>query len=351
MRHATHDHLVYVSTLNTTGILAVNRPKALNSLNLAMVETITNALDAWRDDDSIHRVVITSTSEKAFCAGGDVRAAREGILAGNSDAVDQYFNEEYEMNAALSAFPKPIVAVIDGIVMGGGLGISMHGSHRVITEHATAAMPEMLIGFIPDVGSTYMLPRMAGPGGTPSLAVAQFITLTGYRMSAADMLYSGLATDFVASSDVMAFIDMVVAESLDEALEHYAGPRPTDSWMKTHRDAIEEVFGEQEFATIIDNLNRCDDHEFVTTVRELIESANPTSLVAATLLTAANATVSSVRHALDNEFVVAATLIRSPNFAEGVRAVLVDKTRDATFSPATVAEVDPAPFHELLSTN
>lgn len=134
---------------NSTGVLELNRPQALNSLTHEMVNIIDQALDQWWDDDAVHRVLVYSNSPKAFCAGGDVRAAREAIQAGRGGEADQFFVDEYDMNNNISEFPKPYISLIDGFVMGGGLGLSAHGSHRVISEKASAAMPEMAIGFTP----------------------------------------------------------------------------------------------------------------------------------------------------------------------------------------------------------
>ncbi|MBN9644741.1 enoyl-CoA hydratase/isomerase family protein [Corynebacterium mendelii] len=348
MTHRGTENLVYAFARNSTGVLALNRPKALNSLNHEMVEIITGALEQWRDDDSVHRVVIYSTSGKAFCAGGDVRMSREAALAGNHAPADQFFTEEYELNDLLANFPKPVVAVIDGIVMGGGLGISMHGSHRVITEKALAAMPEMAIGFCPDVGATWMFPRMSSEQSAPSKALAQFLCLTGYRMNAADMLYTGLATDFVATGDAEAFTDMLIAESLDEALEFYSGPRPTGSRLKAMRDDIEACFDFDHFADIEAALADHPNREFCQMVADLFAPANPTSLVATAELIAANCTVTSIRKALDNEFTMGARLRRDANFVEGVRAVLVDKDRSPHFDPATTGAVDAAAYADLV---
>ena len=202
------DAPVLVSVRNTTGVLELNRPKALNSLNPEMVGIISDALEQWRDDDGITQVLITSTSEKAFCSDGDVRFAREGILDGREDEVDQFFADEYAMNNVIGTYPKPYIALIDGIVMGGGLGVSAHGSHRIITEKAWASMPEMAIGYVTDVGISYAAQRWSGS----SSAIGTFIGLTGYRLRAADLLHTGLATHRVA--DASAFTGTICVSSI-----------------------------------------------------------------------------------------------------------------------------------------
>lgn len=349
MSNRPTENLVNAFVRNSTGMLELNRPRALNSLNREMVDIITVALDRWIDDESVHRVIVYSASDRAFCAGGDVRTVREDALDGNHDAGDQFFNAEYEMNDDIANFPKPYVAVIDGVAMGGGLGVSLHGSHRVITERAYAAMPEMVIGFVPDVGVTWMMQRMVGASGKPSSALATFLGVTGWRLTPADMIWSGMATDYIESSDVQAFIDMAVAESLDEALERYTTAVEEDSELAAFSEDIEACFGFHTWAEIDDALGAHANREFVARVRELMKDANPSSVVAAVELFAANLQAPTVRKGLDNEFVIGAALRREPNFAEGVRAVLVDKTRDATFSPATFDGIDATHYRDLLS--
>lgn len=347
---STKEDQVITTERNSTGVIELNRPKALNSLNPEMVAEVAAAIERWAEDPSIHRVLITSTSPKAFCAGGDVRTAREMGLNGDIASADRFFTDEYVMNEDLANFPKPIVSVIDGVVMGGGLGISAHGSHRVITEKALAAMPEMAIGFCPDVGMTWMMQRMVGDLGRPSHALGNFLALTGWRLSPADMLWSGMATDYIHSEDAEAFATMVVAESLDEALEKFGQPHPVEqSTLAPWVDQIEQCFGFDTWAEIESALAQCGDQEFIDLVDKHIKGiASPTSLVASTELLAANAKVDSIRHALDNELNMGNCLRREHDFTEGVRAVLVDKDRKPSFSPATTAEVDAERYRALV---
>ena len=340
---------VNVSVRNSTGLLELNRPKALNSLNPRMVDLITDALEKWADDPDVHRVIIYSSSPKAFCAGGDVRLVREEITGGSYKAGDKFFLDEYEMNNALANFPKPVVALIDGVAMGGGLGISAHGSHRVITENALAAMPEMVIGFSPDVGMTWMMARMVGEPGRPIPALASFALLTGWRFSPADMLWSGLATDYVPSEDLGEFMDTVIAESLDDALERFSTQPTGESELAVWLPEIEECFGHSTWADISAALSECANTEFVELVHGLMRDANPSSVVATVELFNANLEASSLRVALENENAIGSELRREPNFPEGVRAVLVDKTRDAEFTPSDYNDVDVRTYRTILS--
>ena len=253
------------------------------------------------------------------------------------------------MNNALANFPKPVVALIDGVAMGGGLGISAHGSHRVITENALAAMPEMVIGFSPDVGMTWMMARMVGEPGRPIPALASFALLTGWRFSPADMLWSGLATDYVPSEDLGEFMDTVIAESLDDALERFSTQPTGESELAVWLPEIEECFGHSTWADISAALSECANTEFVELVHGLMRDANPSSVVATVELFNANLEASSLRVALENENAIGSELRREPNFLEGVRAVLVDKTRDAKFVPSDYKDVEVRTYRTILS--
>lgn len=324
---------VNVSVRNTTGILELNRPRALNSLNQEMIDIIQETLDAWIDDEAVHRVLIRSGSERGFCAGGDVRAVREAVLAGDTAVGDHYFTEEFIMNEDLGNFPKPVISLIDGVVMGGGLGLSVHGSHRVITERAFAAMPEMAIGYVPDVGFTFAGQRLSTP------AVGTFLAVTGWRMSPADMLWAGIATDIIDSADTGAFTQTLIERSLEEALEEFGTTVSQESELAGYATQIEETFGLESWALIDAALGAHPDRGFVQRVRELMSSAAPTSVVATVLLMNANREVATLREALDHELAFALYMIRRPDFAEGVRAVLVDKDRNPAFEAAVEESV------------
>lgn len=340
---------VLTSTRSSTGLLELNRPKALNALDPEMIAIITGALEEWRDDPEIHRVVIVSNSEKGFCAGGDIKVVRERALEGDHEFGDQFLQAEYTMNAMISNYPKPYVAIIDGVVMGGGLGVSAHGSHRVISEKAFAAMPETAIGFVPDVGISWMSTHVESAEGRPLLAVAKFAGITGYRLQPADMLFTGLATHFVPSEKIGDFTDMLIAESIDEALEKFAEEYSEESFLQTNLAVIEDCFGHDTWAEIEEALGNCENKEFVDLVWDLLSSANPASVVATAELYTANAEVDTVEKGLNNEYAVGSVLRRQPNFPEGVRAVLVDKDRQPKFDPDKPSAVDPLQYRSVLS--
>ncbi|MCF1711900.1 3-hydroxyisobutyryl-CoA hydrolase [Corynebacterium argentoratense] len=344
------DNLVYAHVVGTTGRLELNRPRALNSLNLEMVEIILDYLEQWRDDPSVTHILITSTSERAFCAGGDVRAIREQGMQGQYDEGDRFFNVEYKMNEMLAVYPKPIVSLIHGVVMGGGLGVSAHGSHRVVTEKTFAAMPEMLIGFIPDVGMSWRMQKMVGGKGYASVALANFLATTGMHLKPADMLWSGLATHYIDSSKMDEFVEAVIDESkgVDAAIEAHTTTVAESSELARWEKQIEQCFAASSWSEIRANLEACEDAEFVDLVREHTKLANPTSLVATIEVIAATVECSHIGQSLGHELTMGNQLRREPNFAEGVRAVLIDKDRNPSFVPNDIAEVDEQFYRDLL---
>lgn len=339
---------VLTSTQASTGILELNRPKALNALDPDMIAIITAALEEWRDDPEIHRVVIVSNSEKGFCAGGDIKVVREHAVDGDHEFGDQFLQAEYTMNAMIANYPKPYVAIIDGVVMGGGLGVSAHGSHRVISEKAFAAMPETAIGFVPDVGISWMSTHVESALERPLPAVAKFVGITGYRMQPADMLFTGLATHLVPSEKISEFTEMLIAESIDEALEKFAEDFTEESFLQQKLAVIEETFGHDTWQGIEAALGTCEDNQFVDLVWDLLSGSNPSSVVATAELYTANSEVSTVEKGLANEYAIGSVLRRQPNFAEGVRAVLVDKDRNPSFDPESLADVDPLQYRSVL---
>lgn len=328
-----------------TGVLELNRPRALNSLNPAMIAGLSRALTAWETDDAVTQVLIYSTSERGFCAGGDVRFARAEILAGNEPAVDEFFRSEYELNHLIANYPKPYVSLIDGVVMGGGWGVSLHGSHRVITERAFAAMPEMAIGYFTDVGVAYASQRM----GPASPALAAFIGLSGARLNPADMLWSGVATHFISSRNLQNFMDAMIERGIGAALAENTVAPPQDPEWETHREAIEACFAGDSWAEIDAALEAHPDTVFREKVRELMSMASPTSVVATAEFFRACRTAPDLRTALDLEVVLGEALRREPDFVEGVRAVLVDKDRQPDFSPAETDAVDVERYRALLA--
>lgn len=354
MAHTTpsgEDSGVRIDTAGFTGIITLDRPKALNALNHRMINAIAEALDTFRDDDAVRQVLLCSAGEKAYCAGGDVRSVRESDLDGDFGPGDDLFRDEYDMNHALATFPKPTVALIDGITMGGGLGVSAHADHRVVTERAWQSMPEMAIGFVTDVGISHAFTHLPNVPEESRAAVGLFLATTAYRMTSDDLLWSGLATHRIEDGGADAFRDALLADGVDAAVsktDRAATAADGDSELARNLDWIAATFAGDDW-TAIDERIAGASGDFADKVRSLLAPANPLSLFAATALLTYSAD-RTLREALDAELALGKLLRRQPNFAEGVRAVLVDKDRTAHFEPGSVAQVTGPQVDELRQT-
>ena len=313
------------------GRIVLNRPQALNALDLAMIRACTRALTEWRDDPHVHGVVIEGAGDRAFCAGGDVRALRQYELDGEHHNAETFFLEEYELNLMIATYPKPYVALIDGICMGGGIGLSVHAPYRVATEHAAFAMPETAIGFFPDIGATFFLPRLPGEIGT-------YLGLTGLRMQGADAVHAGLATHFTPRAELPA-LSHALAEDGPAALGCHAAPLPAFS-LASQRAAIDRCFGADSMREIVQRLEASGD-EWAARTLAALRAVSPSALcwTLEALRRGANLTLPQCQSA---ELALTRTTMRHPDFAEGVRAMVVDKDRKPRWQPARIEEVEPA---------
>lgn len=326
---------IITTVVGGTGHIELNRPKALNALTVDMVHAIGAALQAWESDDAVTRVLLTSASPKAYCAGGDIRAIRDQVVAGED--FTPFFRDEYDMNLRLAEFPKPVIALIDGVNMGGGVGVSIHGSHRVVSEKALIAMPEVAIGFLPDVGATHILGRL--PKG-----FGELMGMTAARIGAGDALAVGLATHFVPSSampDVKAAL--LAGEELDGVLARFGDTAPAST---LPLDEIADVFGRDSVTEILAGLATTSG-AWADTARDQLSTACPTSVFVTFDLIQASRD-RTLAQCLAEEAVVGARLVRRPDFVEGIRAVLIDKTRDPKFSPASMNDVEEREIEALL---
>lgn len=302
----------------------LRRSKALNALTLPMIRALRAALDQAHEA-SIDRVIIRGDA-RAFCAGGDMRVVRDAVLAGDPDSVARdFFLEEYRLNHAIASFPKAWIALVDGIAMGGGLGISVHGSHRIVTEKTVLAMPEMAIGMIPDVGATCFLSRLPGEIGT-------WLALTGARLRGDDAVALGLATHLVKSERMDELASALADQPIETTLAHYSEPVHP----QIDRATIDRLFAGDDVDEIVARVT-ADDSELARAARESFASASPTSLAITLRLLRARAT--SLSECLASEYRAVRAVTTSHDFIEGVRAVLVDKTRDAKFAPVAGAVI------------
>jgi enoyl-CoA hydratase len=319
------------------GRIVLNRPQTLNALDLPMIRACTRALEAWRDDPHVHGAVIEGSGDRAFCAGGDVRALRQYELDGEHHKAETFFREEYELNLMIATYPKPYVALIDGICMGGGIGVSVHAPYRVATERAAFAMPETAIGFFPDIGATFFLPRLPGQLGA-------YLGLTGLRMQGADAVHAGLATHFVPRADLPA-LSHALAEDGPAALGAHVAPLPPFS-LALQRAAIDHCFGADSMNEIVHRLETTGD-AWATQTLATLRTVSPSALcwTLEALRRGANLTLPQCQTA---ELALTRTTMRHPDFAEGVRAMVVDKDRRPRWQPSRIEDVDPAAIAALF---
>lgn len=316
----------------SVGILTLNRPKAINSLTHRMVTAMSTALTAWADNDDISAVILDGAGERGLCAGGDVVAIYHSAKAGGADARAFWF-DEYRLNSLISHYPKPYVALMDGIVMGGGVGVSAHGGVRVVTETVKVAMPEVGIGFIPDVGGTYLLSR--APGG-----LGLHAALTGAPFGAGDAIAMGFADYFVPHGELSAFTAAVVADGVSAALGVFA-QEPPPSPLAAQRDWIDSCYAGATVADIIAALRAHTDgaaHE----AADLIATRSPIACSVTLAAVRRAAALPSLDDVLVQEYRVSCASLRSHDLVEGIRAQLVDKDRNPRWSPASLAEVTDA---------
>jgi enoyl-CoA hydratase len=326
---------VIVAVEGKVGRLTLNRPAALHALTTNMVRLMTEALLAWRDDAAIGTVLIDHAGERGFCAGGDIRflaesGAKEGPERGAG--AREFFFEEYRLNNLLFTYPKTVVAVMDGITMGGGVGISMPADYRIGTERTAFAMPETGIGLFPDVGGGWYLPRLHGEVGV-------WLVLTGARLKAADCELLGVTTDVIQSADVTRFKSELIArpaeiEQILTELEYGPGPAP----IAAHRDAIDALFAHDTVEAIFAAL-ASDGSDWAAAQLATLKTKSPLSMKTALRQLRGGARLASFAEEMAVEMRIAARIVVSHDFAEGVRAVIVDKDNAPHWRPPTVEGV------------
>jgi enoyl-CoA hydratase len=315
------------------GIVTLSRPKALNAVTHEMVRALARQLAAWANDGAVTRVIVTAAGDRAFSAGGDIRALYDLGRAGSQEEALGFFREEYTLNTAIKRYPKPYVSLIDGIVMGGGFGVSVHGSHRVAGDRFQFAMPEVGIGFFPDVGGTWVLSRMPDEIGT-------WCALTGDRLKTADAVATGIATHHVGSDRFADLTDALCGNvSVDATLAAFATPAG-EGPVAARRDAIARLFAPARIEDILLALDGAGD-AWATATAATIRAKSPTSLKLA-LAQLRRGLAWSFEDCMRAEMRIVSRIVYGHDFYEGVRAVIVDKDNAPRWRPATLAAVTDA---------
>ena len=313
------------------GHLLLNRPKALNALDLDMIRRMRAALDNWRDDPTVHAVLVEGAGGRAYSAGGDVIAVRAAALEGNAAPIESFFSEEYALNAAIAEYPKPYISLVDGFCMGGGIGLSVHGRMTIATETSQFAMPETIIALFPDVGGSFALPRMPGQLGL-------YLGLTGLRLGGADAVHAGLATHLVAKDDLAGLREALAADGA-ACVAGFAQRLPAFS-LAPQRATIDRCFGAGSVPAIFAALEAEGTDWAAATLAEL-RKVSPLSVFWSFEILKRGAGM-SLRAALFEELKLTRRVAMHPEFHEGVRAALVDRDRKPQWNPARIEDVDPA---------
>ncbi len=326
------------------GVLTLNRPKALNSLSLEMIRALTSALLAWRADPAVHAVVIRSASEKAFCAGGDIRFfydAGRATPAEGSASLEDFFTEEYALNHLIHHYPKPYIALMDGVVMGGGMGIAQSGvanQLRIVTERTKMAMPEVNIGLFPDVGGSYFLPRAPGQ-------IGNYLGLTGETIGAADAIYAGLADIYIPSAQIPALNALLShpgSTDLRQTIRNFAAPFQTEielgnSTLALQRTLIDRHFSLASVTAIVTSL-ATDSNPFAQKIVATLQKRSPLMMCVTLELLKRGAKL-GVADCLRLERSLVRRCFEHKEILEGVRALVIDKDNAPRWDPAQLADV------------
>jgi len=344
---------VSVEVHRGVGRITLTRPKALHALNAPMCDTILAALERWAEDPTVYLVMIDhEDGTRGFCAGGDIRMLAESG-AGDAGEARAFFRVEYRMNAALKTFPKPVLAIMDGVTMGGGVGLSVHGSHRVATERTLFAMPETGIGLFPDVGGGWFLPRLSGELGT-------WLALTGARLKGVDVAAARVATHYLPSELIpnlkkqveSADFSVGAAEMLNEILRGLTHAVPPGSF-EAHREVIDACFARETAEEIVAALEASGD-DWAVEQAATLRTKSPETVKVALRQVREGAKMETFEDNMRMEYRIGWRKVQSHDFLEGVRAVIIDKDNDPKWQPATlegVSEPDVAAYFEPLGAD
>lgn len=330
------------------GILRLNRPKAINALTLEMTREIVAALDEFEADPGVSLVLLEGAGERGLCAGGDIRGLYESAKAGG-DLGPVFWREEYILNARIPEYPKPYVAYMDGLVMGGGVGLSAHSAHRIVTEKTRMAMPEVGLGFFPDVGGTWLLSRAPGEIGT-------YFALTGQNMSGADAVYAGAADVLIETKNWPTLRDALtnaplkaISADVRAILATYTVAE-SQAPVAAHRAQIDKAFAHDTVEAIVAALEE-DGSDFARATLKALSEKSPTALKVTLELLRRARKSKSLKECLVREYNSALAVFTSAEFVEGVRAAIIDKDRNPKWSPPRIEDVTPDIVERYFAPN
>ncbi|MFD1313219.1 enoyl-CoA hydratase/isomerase family protein [Streptomyces kaempferi] len=334
------DDSVLLRTEGRAAYLTLNRPRALNALTHTMVRRIDSALTVWEHDPAVETVVVTGAGERGLCAGGDIRAIHDDARNGDGAASMAFWRDEYRLNARIARYPKPYVAVMDGIVMGGGVGVSAHGSVRIATERSRIAMPETGIGFVPDVGGTYLLALAPGELGT-------HLALTGTPVGAGDALLCGLSDQYMPSDSLPRLVQDLAHAPVREVLGRHVRDAPPGGLAEARR-WIDACYSAR---TVEEIVGRLLDHGGAAAkeAAAILLTKSPTALKVTLAAMRGARRPGSLEEVLDQEYRVSCAALTEPDLVEGIRAQVIDKDREPRWSPPTLAEVSDADVARFFS--
>lgn len=332
----------------TIGKITLNRPEAINALNHAMINEITNALRGWSTDNAVSAVVLTGAGERGLCAGADVITIYDDAVAGGTDTAN-FWRDEFRLNAFIATYPKPFVALMDGLVMGGGIGLSAHARYRIVTDKTKMAFPETGLGLVPDVGSTWLLANAPGELGIHAV-------LTGSRLTAGDALELGLADAYMESGNIDGFIEELtripagsdISSSIESCISQFSGSAPA-STLAGDRKWIDECYTGIPAEEILTRLLSAGESRAHDAARDISEKSPVCVKVALESIRRARS-MTSLEKVLEQELRVSLRCFAAPDLTEGLRSQVIEKDRNPTWSPGSLSEVTPEHVREYFST-
>ncbi|MEP3438424.1 MAG: enoyl-CoA hydratase/isomerase family protein [Hoeflea sp.] len=329
---------IRIRKIGRIGQITLQRPEALNAVTYEMVLAIESALDGWRDDERVACVLIDAEGHKAFSAGGDLQFMHDTASNGDFEAGRTFWRDEYRLNAKIAAYPKPYIALCQGFTMGGGVGVSLHGSHRVVGETSKIAMPECAVGLVPDVGGTLLLARAPGRLG-------EYLGVTGYRMNASDAILAGFADYFIPETEWSGLTEALI-ETGDWSAVAALARDPEDGPLLALREQVDAHFGEDTLAEILASLP---DDDWGAATAKSIRAGSPLSTNCTIELVRRARESNDIRSALQQEYRFTSRSASEGDFVEGIRAAIIDKDRNPHWRHGRVEDVTAQMVTAMLS--